>query len=114
MRGRPRNSAAQAARTAKIYLKIAPAVSRERIKQLLWHELGAQDAWSAKIFLKIYPAASTEDPVTIASEQFRDGWHYGLALPNVVERSRYVRSLVGVLLLEFANRGAQGHSAELP
>lgn len=90
------------------------AVSSERIKQLLWHELGAQDAWSAKIFLKIYPAASSEDPVTIASEQFRDGWHYGLALPNVVERSRYVRSLVGVLLLEFANRGARGHSAELP
>jgi hypothetical protein len=76
--------------------------------------LGAPDTWSGKIFLKVYPVTSAVDPITIGSEEFRDGWQYGVALPNVLERSRYVRALVGVLLLEFANRYAKGHTAEVP
>jgi hypothetical protein len=89
-------------------------VSIERIRELLWHELGTQPAWSGKIFVKLYPASSADDLITIGSEQFRDRWQYGVALPNVVERYRYVRALVGVLLLEAANRNAVAHTAELP
>jgi len=89
-------------------------VSSERIKQLVWHELSAVNNWSGKIFLKLYPVSSAEDPITISSEQFRDGWQYGVELPSVVERWRYTRALVGVLLLEFANRNAVTHTAELP
>jgi hypothetical protein len=89
-------------------------VSIERIRELLWSELGARPTWSGKIFVKLYPATSAEDPITIGSEQFRDRWQYGVALPNVVERYRYVRALVGVLLLEAANRNAVAHTAELP
>ena len=43
-------------------------VSTERIKQLLWRELGAPDTWSGKIFLKVYPVTSAVDPITIGSE----------------------------------------------
>ena len=89
-------------------------VSCERIKQILYRELGLADAWSGKVFLKIYPVQTANDPVTIASEQFRDGWHYGVLLPNVIERSRYVRAMVQVLFMEVANRDAREHSAELP
>jgi hypothetical protein len=35
-------------------------------------------------------------------------------LPDVLSRSRFIRALVSTLLLEFANRNAQSHSAEIP
>lgn len=89
-------------------------VSCERIKQLLWHELQTTSPWSGKIFLKLYPVASGDDPVTIVSEQFRDGWHYRVTLPNLIQRARYVRAITQVVLLEIANRNAQLHSAEIP
>lgn len=90
------------------------AISCERIKRNLWRELGATDPWRGRIFLAIYPARSAQDPVTITSEKFRDGWQYRLDLPNVVERSRCVRGVVQALLLEMANRRAEQHSAEIP
>jgi hypothetical protein len=89
-------------------------VSCERIKQILWRELGSAENWSCKIFLKVYPVTTAEDPITISSEQFRDGWQYAVILPNVIERSRFVGAVVQVLLLELANRSAREHSAELP
>src|SRR5262249_7421366 len=52
--------------------------------------------------------------VTLTSERFRDGWQYQASMPDMVERSRYVRALVQVILLELANRNARSHSAELP
>src|SRR5260370_15620503 len=75
--------------TRSNFVRLDPAllpVSSERIKQLLWRELGAQDTWSGKIFLKVYPATSADDRITIGSEQFRDGWQYGVALPSGVQR----------------------------
>ena len=89
-------------------------VSCERIKQHLWRELRASDTWSGKIFIGVYPVISADDPITIIPEQFRDGWQYRVSLPSIVERSRYIRALVNVLLLEFANRNAADHPAELP
>jgi hypothetical protein len=93
--------------------KLVPT-SCERIKQILLRELRAPDAWRGKIFLALHPAAGADEAVTLISEQFRDGWQYQADLPNVVERTRYVRAIVQVLLLEMANRNANGHSAEIP
>jgi hypothetical protein len=89
-------------------------ISCERIKQILWRELDAKASWSGKIFLRMYPVESADDPVTIDSEQFRDGWQYCVTLPNLIQRERYVRALVKVLLLEMANRNARLHIAEIP
>ena len=99
------------------FVRLEPAlltVSCERIKQILGRELGLPDAWSGKVFLKIYPVNSPDDPITLTSEQFKDCWQYELSLPNIIERDRYARAMVRVLLLEFANRGASEHGAELP
>jgi hypothetical protein len=50
----------------------------------------------------------------IESERFQDGWQYRVSLPSIIERERYVRAIVSVLLLEMANRQARQRSAELP
>lgn len=89
-------------------------VSCERIKQVLWRELGLAPPWAGKVFLRLYPASSDEDPITIDSEQFRDGWQYRVSLPAIANRQRYVRAIVTVLLMEAANRRAAEHSAEVP
>ena len=99
------------------YVRLAPTllpVSCERIKQLVWRSLNTSSPWRGKIFLRLYPTASADDPVAIESERFQDGWQYRVSLPSISERERYVRAVVSVLLLEFANREARQRSAELP
>ncbi len=89
-------------------------ISAERIKSILYRELGAAGTWDGKIFLTLYPARSEEDQITIDSGHFLDGWQYRVLLPNLIERSRYVEAMTQVVLLEMANRQAREHSAEIP
>jgi hypothetical protein len=89
-------------------------VSCERIKQLLWRELGTAGGWNGKIFLSVYPANAAGDPISLTSERFRDGWQYRIELPSLIDRPRYVRAIVNALLLEMANRSTTGRSAEIP
>jgi hypothetical protein len=108
---------AQRVETNHNYIRLEPAllaVSCERVKQLLWRQLGVTGAWQGKIYLALFPAEGPEDLVTLTSEHFADGWQYRLEVPSVIERDRCVRALVQVLLLELANRGAGDHSAEIP
>jgi len=90
--------------------------SCERIKQSLWRELGVRPPppWRGKIFLILTPVSSADDPVTITADQFRDRWQYRVELPQLVDRTRYVRAIIQVLLLEMANRNATARSAEIP
>ena len=90
------------------------AVSAERIKRNLWQALEANQPWRGRIFVTLYPAVSAEDSALITSEQFKDGWQYHVRLPNVIERGRYVRAMIEVLLLELANRSAGPCSADVP
>jgi hypothetical protein len=92
------------------------AVSAERIKQLLRRKLDIppQVPWQGEIYLVLHPARSLDENVTITSGRFLDGWDYRVQLPDVVSRTRYVRAMVATLLLNFANRGAGEHSAEIP
>jgi hypothetical protein len=55
-----------------------------------------------------------DDPVTVASERFPNGWSYRLELPQFVKRDRFVRAIVQTLLLERANRLGPVRSAEIP
>jgi hypothetical protein len=101
------------------FIRLEPtllAVSAERIKQALWRELGIDSGapWRGKIFLELHPAASLDENVTIVSEGFADGWNYRVALPDVLSRTRFLRAMTAVILLEFANRGAGTHAAEIP
>ena len=101
------------------FVRLEPAllaVSAERIKQTLGQELGGDLAapWRGKIFLALHPARSPDDNVTILSEHFADGWDYRVALPDVLPRTRFLRALTDVMLLEYANRGAGVRAAEVP
>ncbi|HTL17059.1 MAG TPA: hypothetical protein VL793_07470 [Patescibacteria group bacterium] len=89
-------------------------VSCERIKQILFRDLGSTEPWTGKILLRLYSAGSADSPIAIDAEQFRDRWQYRVSLPNFCQRERYVRAIVSVLLLEMANRQPGSHSAEVP
>jgi hypothetical protein len=99
------------------YIQLDPSllvVSCERIKQLLWRRLDDKPSWCGKIFLNLRPARTKEEFVTIVSEKFSDGWQYRVHLPDVMERGRFVRAIVQVLLVEIANRGGEARSTEIP
>jgi len=99
------------------YLKLEPAltaVSCERIKRALKDFLGGDSKWRERIYLVLYPAQSVGDDATIVSERFKGSCNYRLELPNPVERTRFVRAVVMVLLLEKAGRNAREHSPEVP
>jgi hypothetical protein len=88
--------------------------SCERIKQLLCSELGTSAAWRGRVYIALHPARGPYETVNVISQEFLDGWQYRVELPDFVERARYVRAMVDVLLLELANRTAVEHSAEIP
>ena len=112
-------AASPAVATNTNFVRLEPAllaVSAERIKQSLWRELELKpDApWRGKIFLALHPAQSLDENVTIVSTPSANGWNYQVELPDVLPRTRFARALISTLLLEFANRSAQSHSAEIP
>ncbi len=103
--------------TNRTFIQLEPTlatVSCERIKQMMWRELGVAGPGRGTISLVLYQAGTEGDPITITSERFRDGWQYRVDLPNVLERSRCVRAVVQVLLLELANRTAPARVVEVP
>jgi len=90
------------------------AVSAERIKETLRRELGIDNQWRGKIFLGLRPAQSPNEEVTIVSERSANGWNYHVLMPDVLSRTRFVRAMASVVLLEFANRDVSTHAAEIP
>jgi hypothetical protein len=90
------------------------AISCERIKLSFNRALGAPPGWRGKIYLQLTPARSADDSITLVADKQPGGWAYQLSLPNVLERERFVRTIVDVLLLEMANRGAGSRSSEIP
>jgi len=103
--------------TNHAYVRLEPAlltVSCERIKHLVWRELGETSPWRGKMDLVLYTAKTGQDTITLAAERFKDGWQYRLDVPDVVERARFVRVMTQALLLEMANRNANEHAADVP
>jgi hypothetical protein len=99
------------------FVRLEPAlltISCERIKDLLLRELQDGSRWQGRIHVRLYPACSPEDPITVSSTQFSGGWQYGLELPNIMERSRYVAAIVQVVLIEIANRNSPDRLVEIP
>ena len=98
-------------------IQLAPSwvvVSCERIKQSLWRALKARPSWRGKIYINLHSARSEDENVTIVSEKYSDGWQYRVQMPDVLNRERYVRVMVQVLLMEIVNRGSTGRSVEIP
>ena len=98
------------------YVRVDPTlltVSCERIKHALLTEMDAPDNWHDKIYIDLRHARTLNDSVIIGSEPFGRDWSYHVSLPDTVEKTRLVTSMVDVLLLEMANRKA-GRCAEIP
>jgi hypothetical protein len=91
-------------------------VSAERIKESVWRtlEIKANPPWRGPIHLVLHPAQSLDESVTVISQPFARVWNYRVELPDVLPRLNFTRALTSVLLLEYANRNAQSHSAEIP
>jgi len=99
------------------FVDLEPAfltVSCERIKGALYTKLGLPNEWRGKIQVTIRPVRPGTDGVAIGVDRMRGNWQYQVSLPQRVERTLFVRTLVQVVLLEVANRSAVEHSAEVP
>ncbi len=99
------------------YLRLDPmltAVSLERIKQSVQGELNMPGKWRGLITVNTFPTQEDDAPVRVTSVHYADGWGYGVELPEVVDKPRFVRCAVAVVLAEFANRNALTREAELP
>ncbi|MDB6018403.1 MAG: hypothetical protein JWR19_2892 [Pedosphaera sp.] len=91
------------------------AVTCERIKRSLMKELGVStDQWRGKIYLELRPARNLGETIQVTSIRSNNSWDYRVQLPDTLERSRLVSTIVELLLLEMANRNATDHSAEIP
>jgi hypothetical protein len=90
------------------------AVSCEHIKAALLRELQAPDHWRGNISFFLHHARSLDEPVVIAPTVNSREWTYYVSLPDIIDRGRLVSAVVGVVLLEIANREATDHTAEVP
>jgi hypothetical protein len=90
------------------------AITCERIKQALLWELTMPDLWRGRIYIEVSSALATNQAPIIMAKPYLDGWQYQMELPRRIEKPKFVRGLIQVLLLEIANRNAGLHSAEIP
>lgn len=99
------------------YLRLDPtltAVSLERIKQSILGELGMKDQWRGLISITTHPAEDDAPSVHVDSVRFKDGWGYRVEMPERIDKDRFMRVAVKVILSEIANREALTREAELP
>jgi hypothetical protein len=84
------------------------------VKQALGKELGWGNRWEATVLVNVHPIAVDNEPPQIRVLRASGGWRYRLDLPDEIDRTRLLQSIVETLLLEYANRGASDHCVDLP
>lgn len=119
VRGLPLNAPwlAPAPNSPVTYVRLDPtllAVSCERIKAAVLEELAMKDVWRGKVYISLHPVHDDREPIVVTSMHYADGWHYRMEIPEQVDATRLLKSVVEVLLMEIANRNARGLEAELP
>lgn len=103
--------------SAVAYLRLDPmltAVSLERIRHVVLTELGLPDKWVGLIRVTTHPVKEDDLSARITSVHYEDGWGYTVALPERIDKERFINVAVEVILLEIANRAAGPREAELP
>ncbi|MBL9175971.1 MAG: hypothetical protein JNL10_20675 [Verrucomicrobiales bacterium] len=80
------------------------AVTAERVKRGVEHDLGASDAWRGLIHLQLRSITEVPGPMAIQARPFREGWQFNVMVPEDITWDRLVRGLTEVVLLERANR----------
>ncbi len=89
-------------------------MSAERVRLVLFNELGIPLNSGGKIRLILYTATKPDNLIGVTSTIMPAGWDYGVEIPDQIEGQQLVRGIVHSLLLEAANRGQTARSAELP
>ncbi len=89
-------------------------LSAERIRQTLYSELGIPPRGGQRIDLRLTRASENHQQMLIVPEFFTDGWQYRVDIPDRLEGLRWIRGIVEVVLIEYANRGSGPKSAEIP
>jgi hypothetical protein len=88
--------------------------SCERIKEAILRELNVRDQWRGRIIISIDSAMKPNtEPVVVAVRE-DDGFRYEVWTPANIKHRHLSRTLVHVILLEMANRGATGESTRVP
>ncbi len=119
VRGLPMGAPLSGHSTSEVhYIRLDPtltAVSLERIREAITGELGFADRQrGATITVATRPMEEDRSSVTITSVHYKDGWGYRMSLPERIEKDRFLRAAVRVILLEIANRKALVRETELP
>lgn len=89
------------------------AVSCERIKKAFLARLRTPDEWRGRVIIFLHHARSKDENILVRTENLDGQWIYSVDMPDMMERSRVISSMVELLILEMANRGAD-HNTELP
>ena len=90
------------------------AVTAESIRYSLQQELGWSNTWRGHIFIDLRSTRHDNERIILESIRSSDGWNYRIEMPDEVEATRLVRTLVEVLLAEFAQREAGERTVEFP
>ena len=90
------------------------AVSAERIKAAILRILKKQDQWRGQIHIYLASPRKWKGATEIRPIPFRDGWRYGVIIPEEIEWQRFVRTIAGAVLLELVNRGDAQNFIEPP
>lgn len=86
----------------------------ERVKEALLLRLGARDRWQGQVTVLLRPLRHLDDPPRLLPTRFKDGWVYRLELPDAMDPEQLIRTLVGVLVVEWANRQSSDAPADVP
>ena len=116
VRGVPQRSLlAASAKEDDVYLDPSVlAVTCERVKQTLARELGWGDRWRGTIYVNIRPLQPGNNMPSLRPYLTTEGWLYRIDVPDEIDRTALLETIVEALLLEFANRAATDESVELP
>jgi hypothetical protein len=89
------------------------AFSCDNVKKAVLAELGATDGWHDRVSIFLHRARSLDELITVGLPASGPDWLYFLDVPDTVDYNRLCSTLVNIVLLEVANRGAQ-RSADIP
>jgi hypothetical protein len=118
VRGLPRGAPITGYVTSAVdYVRLDPkitTVALERIRQAVLGELGLPEQWRGLITVNLKPVADDSAPARINSIRYTDGWGYRVELPERIDKERFLKVAVQLILSELANRAAKVREAELP
>ena len=98
------------------YVQLDPAlltVTLERIKAAVLTKLNLRDEWQGPVYLTVQPSPRYNEPIIVMRMRHPDNWSYHVRLPEQVDKGRFLKAAVEIVLGEIVNRASQ-HPAELP